>query len=94
MRPTELESADSRLFYIFGSNRSPMRDNVSVWLKRERVGELQRGRTFKDNCQAQGHLSRETSNLRDDPEIGSVMGSSTHHPGNLAPITGPSGPAS
>ena len=29
------------------------------------------------NCQAQGHLSRQTSNLRDDPEIGSVMGWST-----------------
>ena len=25
-------------------------------------------------CQAQGHLSRQTSNLRDDPEIGFVMG--------------------
>ena len=25
-------------------------------------------------CQGQGHFSRQTSNLRDDPEIGVVMG--------------------
>ena len=29
--------------------------------------------------QAQGYLSRQTSNLRDDPEIGSGMGWPTHH---------------
>ena len=31
------------------------------------------------NCQAQGQLSGQTSNLRDDPEIGTVMGWCTHH---------------
>ena len=30
-------------------------------------------------CQAQGHLSCQTSNLKDDPEIESVMGWPKHH---------------